>query len=55
MRPPAVALASHMWRRSDGIEYAIARPTRAWMTLDSVCSTAESQIEAPLDTPWTAP
>ena len=23
MRPPAIALATHMWRRTAGIEYAI--------------------------------
>jgi len=45
MRAPAVALASHMWRRSAGIEYAIptpiASPTPAWMALDANCSKAE--------------
>ena len=46
MRPPATPLASHMLRRTAGIEYAspmpIASPTPAWIALDSVCSKAES-------------
>jgi hypothetical protein len=45
MRPPATPLASHMWRRTAGIEYAIpmpiASPAPAWMALDSACSKAE--------------
>ena len=45
MRPPATPLASHMLRRTAGIEYAspmpIASPTPAWSALDSVCSKAE--------------
>jgi hypothetical protein len=59
MAPPAAALASHMQRRSAGIEYArpmpIARPMPAWRALDSACSPAEAQIEAPLETPSTTP
>jgi hypothetical protein len=33
----------------------IARPMTAWRALDSACSLAEPQTEAPLETPSTTP